>query len=179
MPAMAPADSPSSSAVTRDSPIPIRRLKGEGGEGEGGGDEGGEGGEGGGGGEGGSGHSKEKNPFVRGRTGGGRDGQGEKLSEAAVRGDRVAVLGEGEEERVGGLRAMLRQADELLAAMATGSAPALREVTSRSRPMLACYPGGGARYLTHLDNPGGAQANGRVLTLLVYLNPEWYAVRRE
>jgi len=42
--------------------------------------------------------------------------------------------------------------------------------------MLACYPGGSARYLTHLDNPGGAQANGRLLTLLLYLNADWQVV---
>ena len=72
-----------------------------------------------------------------------------------------------------GLRMMLRQADELIAAMASTTAPALRQVASRSRPMLACYPGGSARYLTHLDNPGGAQANDRLLTLLLYLNASW------
>jgi hypothetical protein len=38
------------------------------------------------------------------------------------------VLGEGEEGSVGGLHAMLRQSDELLAAMAAATAPALREV---------------------------------------------------
>lgn len=39
--------------------------------------------------------------------------------------------------------------------------------------MAAVYPGEGTRYCKHVDNPGGAQGNGRVLTLLVYLNPDW------
>eukprot|EP00911_Craspedida_sp_UC1_P001784 UC1_evm1s1361 len=43
----------------------------------------------------------------------------------------------------------------------------------RSSAMAAVYPGGGARYVRHVDNPGGAKSNGRVLTILLYLNPEW------
>ena len=84
MPAMAPADSPSSSAVTRDSPIPIRRLKGEGGEGEGGGGEGGEGE--GGGGEGGEGGS--------GGEGGADGGNLALLSDGGQRGGRWAQRGD-------------------------------------------------------------------------------------
>ena len=38
--------------------------------------------------------------------------------------------------------------------------------------MLAVYPSGGARYMRHCDNPDG---NGRVLTMLYYLNPGWRA----
>ena len=111
--------------------------------------------------------------FVLGRTGGGRTGEGHKYAEAVVRGDQAAVIADGEESRVPGLQALLRQADELIQSMANGPVAALRRVTSRSRPMLACYPGDGSRYVRHLDNPGGASANGRLLTLLAYLNPSW------
>ena len=69
-------------------------------------------------------------------------------------------------------RALSHREDELVAAMA-GPATELRSVTSRSHPMCACYPGGGARYVHHLDNPGGAGCNGRLLTCLYYLNPAW------
>ena len=161
-------------------------YEGSGGDDDGGGGGGGGGGEGGGesgggesgGGKSGGGGKRRPSPFVRGKTGGGRDGRGEKHAAHVVRGDQVARLGEGEEGRVPGLSALLRQADELVAAMAAEAAPAetvaeLRRVASRSRPMVACYPGGGARYVCHLDNPGGAQANGRLLTLLVYLNRDW------
>ncbi|EOD30408.1 hypothetical protein EMIHUDRAFT_113313 [Emiliania huxleyi CCMP1516] len=110
--------------------------------------------------------------FKVGRTGGGRDGGGTKHCESAVRGDEAAVIGRGEEACLPGLRPLLRREDELVAAMA-GPATELRSVTSRSHPMCACYPGGGARYVRHLDNPGGAGCNGRLLTCLYYLNPAW------
>ena len=113
-------------------------------------------------------------PFVLGKTGGGRDGRSsQKYAEAVVRGDEIAVLDGGDEARVAGMSALLRQADEMVATMAKGVASELRRVVSRSHPMLACYPGHGAKYVRHLDNPGGAGDNGRILTLLAYLNPEW------
>jgi len=48
----------------------------------------------------------------------------------------------------------------------------LPRVESRSRAMITCYPGNGARYTKHVDN-GGAVGNGRRLTALFYLNMEW------
>ena len=45
-----------------------------------------------------------------------------------------------------------------------------RNVASRSKAMCTVYPGAGARYIRHVDNP---DANGRLLTALLYLNPEW------
>jgi hypoxia-inducible factor (prolyl hydroxylase) len=36
--------------------------------------------------------------------------------------------------------------------------------------MLAMYPGEGARYVRHVDNP---DRNGRLLTALCYLNRGW------
>lgn len=40
----------------------------------------------------------------------------------------------------------------------------------RLSAMAACYPGGGARYVRHIDNPNN---NGRKLTAILYLNPSW------
>lgn len=45
-----------------------------------------------------------------------------------------------------------------------------KHVGSRSKAMCTVYPGQGARYIRHVDNPG---QNGRLLTALLYLNPEW------
>ena len=47
----------------------------------------------------------------------------------------------------------------------------LRNVTSRSRCMVTCYPPGG-KYTKHVDN-GGGTSNGRRLTCLFYLNEDW------
>ena len=38
---------------------------------------------------------------------------------------------------------------------------------------ITCYAGVAARYKPHLDNMGGAQSDGRLLSLVCYLNDEW------
>jgi len=43
-------------------------------------------------------------------------------------------------------------------------------VTMRTPSMVTCYPGGGAKYVKHVDNPDN---NGRRITLILYLNPSW------
>ena len=46
----------------------------------------------------------------------------------------------------------------------------LAGIYERSDAMLAVYPGGGSRFARHIDNTTG---DGRRLTLLIYLNPDW------
>eukprot|EP00041_Stephanoeca_diplocostata_P016604 m.328050 g.328050 ORF g.328050 m.328050 type:complete len:795 (+) comp20423_c0_seq1:157-2541(+) len=48
----------------------------------------------------------------------------------------------------------------------------LQGIESRSEAMVTCYPGNGARYIKHCDNP---HRNGRKLTVLYYLNNGWRA----
>jgi len=43
----------------------------------------------------------------------------------------------------------------------------------RDRAMVACYPGGGTGYARHIDGMKGGQNGSRVLTAILYLNPEW------
>ena len=87
----------------------------------------------------------------------------------ALRGDVVARLDDF--ARVPALAVLLARADALVEEL-SHSVPELRGVTSRSQPMLACYPPN-SRYVTHVDNPDG---NGRLLTFIYYLNaPDWSA----
>ena len=55
--------------------------------------------------------------------------------------------------------------------------PELNNVSNRSKAMLTCYPGHGARYVKHTDNHcrlgKGGHCNGRRLTTLIYLNEGW------
>lgn len=46
----------------------------------------------------------------------------------------------------------------------------LRGIYERSDAMLAVYPGNGSRFARHIDN---TSADGRRITMLVYLNPSW------
>jgi hypoxia-inducible factor (prolyl hydroxylase) len=48
--------------------------------------------------------------------------------------------------------------------------PTLSGLYERSDAMLAIYPGAGARFAKHIDN---TTQDGRRLTVLCYLNPEW------
>lgn len=40
--------------------------------------------------------------------------------------------------------------------------------------MVACYPPTGSHYILHVDNPN---RDGRVITAIYYLNPNWDALR--
>ncbi|KHJ97050.1 oxidoreductase, 2OG-Fe(II) oxygenase family protein [Oesophagostomum dentatum] len=44
------------------------------------------------------------------------------------------------------------------------------DISGRSRPMLAIYPGNGTRYIKHVDNP---VKDGRCVTAIYYCNQDW------
>ncbi|RXG51626.1 Egl nine-like protein 1 [Armadillidium vulgare] len=43
-------------------------------------------------------------------------------------------------------------------------------INFRTRAMVACYPGGGTRYVKHIDNPN---KDGRCVTAIYYINKNW------
>jgi hypoxia-inducible factor (prolyl hydroxylase) len=53
----------------------------------------------------------------------------------------------------------------------------LTDIRNRSKAMVTVYPGGGAHYVKHCDNHchsgDGDNCNGRRLTTIIYLNPDW------
>lgn len=64
----------------------------------------------------------------------------------------------------------LMAAVDLLVYDLRAKVPKLAGLYERSDAMLALYPGEGARFARHIDNTTG---DGRRLTVLVYLNPDW------
>jgi hypothetical protein len=67
------------------------------------------------------------------------------------------------------LKEAIKACDALVDEMKT-IVPAMEKIYSRSDAMLANYPGGGSRFARHIDNTTN---DGRRITLLIYLNPEW------
>lgn len=110
--------------------------------------------------------------FASGAVGGGVDGEADTYKHAAVRGDKMVILAS-DDARVPLTKYVMARFDELLDQLGRdgpGACADLQKVDHRSSPMLAIYPGGGSRYMKHIDNPDG---NGRLATLLYYLNPTW------
>jgi hypothetical protein len=89
---------------------------------------------------------------------------------ADVRGDHVGWFN-GNEEGLGWemLPTAMQRCDTLVNEIGVLGGEA-RHVKSRSKAMCAVYPGGGSRYIRHVDNP---DKNGRLITALLYLNTEW------
>ena len=72
--------------------------------------------------------------------------------------------------KFGGLRRLLKAVDAFVFEHLKPRVRKLAHVVERSDAMLAVYPGQGTRFQRHIDNTAG---DGRVLTVLVYLNEQW------
>eukprot|EP00462_Mataza_sp_D1_P014498 CAMPEP_0175164966 /NCGR_PEP_ID=MMETSP0087-20121206/26758_1 /TAXON_ID=136419 /ORGANISM="Unknown Unknown, Strain D1" /LENGTH=247 /DNA_ID=CAMNT_0016454159 /DNA_START=30 /DNA_END=773 /DNA_ORIENTATION=+ len=94
--------------------------------------------------------------------------QGEGWKHKAARNDYHCWL---HEDKIDRYPPPLAKALSVLLALQTELNSAVGLGSPKSEIQLACYPGGGARYVRHRDTfPGGPQ---RKLTLLYYFNPTW------
>ena len=107
---------------------------------------------------------------------GGKAGDATQYTMREVRGDHVGWFdgsetadGDGGDPLWRRLPDAMKRADTLVHELGQLGGDA-RHVASRSKAMCTVYPGAGARYVRHVDNP---DRNGRLLTALLYLNPEW------
>jgi len=74
--------------------------------------------------------------------------------------------------KMGATQAMLESLDRLVYTELGSRCRRLGKLKERTDPMLAIYPGGGARFQKHVDNTA---KDGRRLTVLCYLNESWDA----
>ncbi|XP_034531849.1 egl nine homolog 3 [Notolabrus celidotus] len=84
-----------------------------------------------------------------------------------IRGDQIAWVS-GSERGCEAVCVLLNVVDKLVSLCAGRlGGKAIRE---RSKAMVACYPGNGAGYVKHVDNPN---SDGRCITCIYYLNKDW------
>lgn len=112
-----------------------------------------------------------------GRLAGGRTGLNLQYTSTSIRGDHMAWVTGKEVDNEGtplipGFLSFLNRVDQLVGHISPYIAELQEKTIERGKSMIAIYPGNGARYIRHIDNPN---KNGRILTCLLYLNPNWEA----
>lgn len=108
--------------------------------------------------------------FRQGKLHGGKTAadSAQKFVEPKLRGDKITWL-EGNEAHLKQLTELIRYLDELVTFCSSQGLGGYH-IGSRTKAMVAFYPGEGTGYIRHVDNPDG---DGRCLTVLYYLNKDW------
>ncbi|XP_060929207.1 prolyl hydroxylase EGLN2 [Limanda limanda] len=86
-----------------------------------------------------------------------------------IRGDQIAWV-EGHEPGCRSITALMAHIDEAVMYSAANGQLGDCVINGRTKAMVACYPGNGAGYVRHVDNPNG---DGRCITCIYYLNKNW------
>ncbi|TRY97848.1 hypothetical protein DNTS_009862 [Danionella cerebrum] len=90
------------------------------------------------------------------------------VSRRNIRGDKITWVN-GTEGGTEAVNFLLTLIDKLISLCVGRLGKSIR---ARSKAMVACYPGNGAGYVKHVDNPN---ADGRCVTCIYYLNKNWNA----
>ncbi|TMS21177.1 Egl nine-like protein 1 [Larimichthys crocea] len=88
----------------------------------------------------------------------------------SIRGDQIVWV-EGKEPGCENIGYLLSRMDRLIT-YADGKLGKHKIRGRNSKAMVACYPGNGAGYVKHVDNPN---CDGRCITCIYYLNKNWDA----
>lgn len=88
---------------------------------------------------------------------------------SSIRGDKIAWVS-GSERGCEAINFLLNMIDKMISVCA--SRLESKKIRERSKAMVACYPGNGAGYVKHVDNPN---SDGRCITCIYYLNKDWSA----
>uniref|UniRef100_A0A672HUD7 hypoxia-inducible factor-proline dioxygenase n=1 Tax=Salarias fasciatus TaxID=181472 RepID=A0A672HUD7_SALFA len=113
-------------------------------------------------------------PRVLNRSGKFRGGQlvsQKSIPSRSIRGDQIAWV-EGKEPGCESIGALMAHIDEAVMHSAANGQLGNCVINGRTkvRGHGACYPGNGAGYVRHVDNPNG---DGRCITCIYYLNKNW------
>ncbi|XP_061734604.1 uncharacterized protein egln2 [Nerophis ophidion] len=87
----------------------------------------------------------------------------------SIRGDQIAWV-EGHETGCKNIGTLMTHIDEAVMYSAANGQLGDCVINGRTKAMVACYPGNGAGYVRHVDNPNG---DGRCITCIYYLNKNW------
>lgn len=87
----------------------------------------------------------------------------------SIRGDQIAWV-EGCEPGCDHIAALMTHIDEAIMYSAATGQLGDCIINGRTKAMVACYPGNGAGYVRHVDNPN---RDGRCITCIYYLNKNW------
>ncbi|KAK2847249.1 hypothetical protein Q5P01_010248 [Channa striata] len=87
----------------------------------------------------------------------------------SIRGDQIAWV-EGKEPGCESIGRLMAHIDETVMYSAANGQLGDCVINGRTKAMVACYPGNGAGYVRHVDNPNG---DGRCITCIYYLNKNW------
>jgi hypothetical protein len=99
-------------------------------------------------------------------------------SNSDIRSDKIMWV-DGNESECRDIGVLMRTLDKIVRTCTNQSSSALQDglerkhITNRTKAMLACYPGSGAQYVKHVDNPN---QDGRAITCIYYLNKNWDVV---
>jgi len=94
------------------------------------------------------------------------------IAEKSVRGDKI-LWADGSGDHTPNINNLISMMDKIV--MGANKAPnngalSKYKISSRTRAMIACFPGEGAHYVKHVDNH---QKDGRCITAIYYLNKDW------
>ncbi|KAL5273733.1 EGLN1 family protein [Megaselia abdita] len=90
----------------------------------------------------------------------------------AIRGDKIAWV-KGSQDGYSNIGYLINQIDTVICRankMNGNGQLGNYSIKERTKAMVACYPGSGAHYKMHVDNPN---KDGRVITAIYYLNVDW------
>lgn len=89
-----------------------------------------------------------------------------------IRSDKIVWI-DGSESQCGNIGFLIQTLDSILYKCNTMDNNGLfskYNINTRTKAMIACYPGCGTRYVKHVDNPN---SDGRRITSIYYLNKGW------